>query len=313
MGKIKDLAGKRFSMLTVSKLIKTEAGQTWWECICDCGNRVETTNAMLRTGHKKSCGCKKMYKSSLVGMRFRRLLVIRETEPLKKHKGRYWECRCDCGNYVIKNSKYLSQGDKQSCGCLNAEIRQKINATHEMSNTDIYKRWKGMLKRCKYNKYYTDVEVCPEWNDFDNFYEWAMKNGYEKNLTIDRINPYGNYEPSNCRWVDMKVQSNNKRNNSYYTVDGETHTLTEWIEMYGLDIKTVLYRLKKGMSMKEALTEPLKNRPKKVIWIEGNKEYKSIRECAMDVGVSHTMVSGCMSGRFESVRGYHFKYAGDQL
>lgn len=90
-----------------------------------------------------------------------------------------------------------------------------------LSATGLYSIWCGMKKRCYYQKspnYKSyggrGVKVCDEWkNDFKSFYNWAMSNGYRDNLTIDRINPFGNYEPSNCRWATYEEQAKNKRKN----------------------------------------------------------------------------------------------------
>ena len=90
---------------------------------------------------------------------------------------------------------------------------------HGLSHTRLYSIWCGMKKRCYSEKsinykYYgaRGVKICDEWkNDFKSFYDWAMDNGYKDDLTIDRINPFKNYEPSNCRWATDDDQRHNKR------------------------------------------------------------------------------------------------------
>jgi hypothetical protein len=73
------------------------------------------------------------------------------------------------------------------------------------------------------------ITVCDEWkNDFVEFRNWAINNGYKDGLTLDRINNNGDYEPSNCRWATLLEQANNKSNNRYITYDGETKTYSEW-------------------------------------------------------------------------------------
>lgn len=118
-----------------------------------------------------------------------------------------------------------------------------------------------MKKRCylKCNHDYKNygargIAVCDEWrNDFMAFYNWSMANGYNDTLTIDRIDVNGNYEPNNCRWCNMKQQARNRRNNIYFTYNGETHCLTDWCEILGLNRKTIYERLRHGWSYKRAL------------------------------------------------------------
>lgn len=100
------------------------------------------------------------------------------------------------------------------------------------------------------------ISVCSEWNsDFVSFYEWSMENGYQDCLSIDRINVDGDYEPDNCRWVSMKVQGNNRRNNETLTFDGETHTISEWAEIKSMKYTTLQHRIKNGWTVQRALTE----------------------------------------------------------
>ncbi|RRC92739.1 hypothetical protein EII25_03435 [Erysipelotrichaceae bacterium OH741_COT-311] len=136
-----------------------------------------------------------------------------------------WECNCDCGNKTEVIQENLLNGHTKSCGCASSKYTMgERMKTHGMSNTRLYYVWKAMKARCsnpnveQYPNYGgRGIFVCAEWmSSFDNFKEWALLNGYDSNAefgkcTIDRINPDGNYEPSNCRWVDMKVQANNKR------------------------------------------------------------------------------------------------------
>lgn len=105
----------------------------------------------------------------------------------------------------------------------------------EMKNR-LYSIYQGMTKRCYYPdnqnyKYYggKGIVICNEWkSDFSAFKKWALENGYQDNLTIDRINTNGNYEPSNCRWVSMKEQCNNRTSNHLITYKGKTQNLKQW-------------------------------------------------------------------------------------
>lgn len=102
--------------------------------------------------------------------------------------------------------------------------------------------------------------LCEEWNDdFSIFYNWAINHGYKDNLTIDRINVNGNYEPNNCRWTTMKVQENNKRNNRILAFQGKEQTVTQWSEELGINRETIYYRLKSGWSVEDILLKPVKS------------------------------------------------------
>lgn len=163
-----------------------------------------------------------MRKLNLLGQRFGRLVVIKECEPINKHS--VWLCKCDCGNVKKVQLSSLRRGLTTSCGCKQKEIA-KANATRHGHHADrLYPIWKSMKQRCynpntKDRKYYkdSDVTVCNEWlNDYNAFREWAYANGYDENAkffdcTLDRINPFGNYEPSNCRWVNNYTQQHNKK------------------------------------------------------------------------------------------------------
>lgn len=188
-----------------------------------------------------------------IGKRFGRLTVISlneekiKEEKRKNNKTRiYYNCLCDCGNTTIAEKGKLKNGNTKSCGCLHHDVVSKMLTTHGDSrngkNKRLYSIYKNMKNRC-YNKngqdynYYggKGVIICDEWmNDYINFKNWSLSNGYSDNLTIDRINVNGNYEPSNCRWVDMKTQMNNTTQNHMITYNGEIKTMIEWSEI--LDI-----------------------------------------------------------------------------
>lgn len=131
---------------------------------------------------------------------------------------------------------------------------------HGKYGTRLFNIYNNIKYRCynrnhhKYKIYGArGITMCDEWlHDFMTFYDWAVNNGYNESLTIDRIDVNGNYEPNNCRWVDMKTQQRNRRNNSLVTYRGETKTLSEWCELLGLNYKTVQSRLRYGWSIVRA-------------------------------------------------------------
>lgn len=164
-----------------------------------------------------------MYKhNDLKGQRFGRLSVIGEVGRTKD-RHILWYCLCDCGNNVSISSRDLTSGHTKSCGCYQKEKISEVRFIHGDRDARLYKVWQTMKRRCenpscKSYKWYgaKGVVVCKEWHDYTVFKAWALSSGYDEtakvgDCTIDRINPYGNYEPSNCRWVSMKVQNRNKR------------------------------------------------------------------------------------------------------
>lgn len=310
MGMYKDLTGKKYYMLTVIGRNGSNRYGSVWECRCDCGNTIYVNANMLNSGGKRSCGCQIVYKKNydLTGQRFGRFIVLGEAE--RKYVGnggniRMLRCKCDCGNIVIKRRSAVIKGDTRSCGCLNRDISY-ARARHHMTNTRIHHCWSSMLARCGKHKDYLNVSVCEGWKVFENFYKWSMENGYQDDLSIDRIDPYGNYEPSNCRWTSMKVQQNNKRNNRYFTIDGVTHTMSEWADIYNVPYRLVKGRIRIGWNIVDALTNK-RYATKKTKVIETGVVYPSRRECANALGIDETGIWRCTSGRKESYKGYHFE------
>lgn len=138
----------------------------------------------------------------------------------------------------------------------------KYNYIHGMSKTKLYRAWDSMKARCyrkttaPYPRYGgRGISVCYEWREsFISFMDWSIANGYSDGLSLDRIDPNGNYEPSNCRWVTMKEQENNKPSNRWVEYCGETHTISEWCGILGLSYHALRNRLRRGWSVERALT-----------------------------------------------------------
>lgn len=166
----------------------------------------------------------KKHKIDICGERYGKLYVAKEVDPMVRPDGksprRRYECICDCGNTVIVLMDSLRTGNTKSCGCLSRE-KAKVpkRMTHRKTNTRLYRIWSHMKARCdnpKNNRYYCygerGIKVCDQWHhSFEDFYQWAMDNGYEEHLTIDRIDCDKGYQPDNCRWVPLSEQSKNRR------------------------------------------------------------------------------------------------------
>ena len=149
----------------------------------------------------------------LTGNIYGHLTVIEKDHSNKN--GWYWKCQCDCGNITVVNRRNLANGSIKSCGC----SRPGITRESRRKKSRLYQIWIDMRRRCSNPnvyayKYYgaLGVMVCDEWqNSFASFRDRALKNGYSESLTIDRIDCFGNYEPSNCRWADWSTQRRNQR------------------------------------------------------------------------------------------------------
>lgn len=244
--KAEDLTGKIFGKLTVIKRSENKGKRVMWVCRCECGNETIVSSGHLKEGATKSCGCLLSEKSTNIsGKKFGKLTAIKPNG--KNKKGQIlWLCKCDCGSDYITSASNMLCGNTTSCGC----SRRKNGL---ILNRRIYSIWNGMKNRC-YNSSHIafknyggrGIIICNEWlHDFQAFYGWAIANGYSDDLTIDRIDTNGNYEPSNCRWVSMKVQANNTRKNIKVTYNGEIHTISEWIEIIGVSRRVMENRIKK--------------------------------------------------------------------
>jgi hypothetical protein len=132
-------------------------------------------------------------------------------------------------------------------------------------NKRLYIIWRDMKRRCleknhaSYKNYGgRGIKICEEWYDFIAFRKWALSNGYQDNLEIDRINNDGDYTSENCRWVTDYDQIRNRRVTRWFTIDGVTLCLKDWCIIYNQKVKCVSYRIKKGMTIEDALKKPVK-------------------------------------------------------
>lgn len=197
----------------------------------------------------------------LTGEQFGRWTVL-QCAGRGKHGELQYKCRCECGTERIIRRSSLTSGNSKSCGCLSKDIAKKLNTSHGATHTRLYRIWAGIIQRCcnsrkryEWEKYGgRGISVCDEWkNSFENFQKWALSNGYNEHLSIDRIDVNRGCFPENCRWATAKEQGNNTRSCRKITYKGKTKTMRGWEEEMGLSKGVIYWRLKHGWSEKEAI------------------------------------------------------------
>ena len=153
----------------------------------------------------------------LTGQKIGRLTVVKQMPAVRRRA--QWLCRCDCGTYKVIPAGSLLYGKTRSCGCLRKEMmRKKASTLNGYSIEKLHGVWNTMKQRCQNPKsrdfkYYglRGISVCDAWQDYMVFRSWALASGYKEGLTIDRVDPNGNYTPDNCRWISIQEQQRNRR------------------------------------------------------------------------------------------------------
>lgn len=198
--------------------------------------------------------------TDITNKKFNRLTAL-ERVYCNRQKKMAWNCLCECGNYIVATYHQLNSNNTKSCGCLNNEKVLERNTTHNESKTRLYSIWVGMRQRCNNpnKKSYNDyggrgIRVCSDWDDYINFKNWAMSNGYSDVLTIERIDPNGNYEPNNCTWISKSEQAKNRTNCNFLTFDGKTQTVSDWARELNISRSTINNRLRKGWTIDKVLS-----------------------------------------------------------
>lgn len=192
------------------------------------------------------------------GLVYGRLKVIcRDNE---RREGTYWICECQCGNRKSVHANSLTKGLTQSCGCFHKEVASVTHKTHGMTGTPEYRTWRAVINRCHNPQadnymYYgaRGVSVCDRWrNSFEAFYaDMGPSNG----LTIERIDNSRGYEPSNCRWANLKEQSKNRSSTKWVTYKGETISFVDFAAMFDIPYNTLRNRINAGMSPEDAVSK----------------------------------------------------------
>ena len=196
------------------------------------------------------------------------LTVLRLDHRRKTKSGTalYWLCSCDCGGTNVVMGGNLRNGSVISCGCKWREwLHSDRRRVHGKEPRKLYSMWLNMIQRCEnsgnpeWNNYGgRGISVCMEWrSSYVDFRNWATAHDWQPHLEIDRIGVDGNYEPSNCRFVNQVQQARNKRSNRMLTVGGKTKCIAEWADDTGLQCRTIQRRLGLGWSEEDAVRMPL--------------------------------------------------------
>ena len=200
------------------------------------------------------------------GEKFGRWTVIEETTMTGRYVRRF-RCKCDCGTEKVVRMSKLRYGQSRSCGCLSREMciaMRKSEATHGLSGHHLHSVWNGMKQRClnPHNPAYVNyggrgISVCDEWMEFVPFYEWAVRDGYKRDLTLERKGNNKGYSPDNCTWATRQEQGNNTRQNVKVEYRAVTKTLTQWAHIVGMTPATLFYRVHRGWPTDKAFfTKP---------------------------------------------------------
>lgn len=204
-----------------------------------------------------------------IGDKFGRWTVISEIKVIPDNKGNLKtsvSVKCECGNEKTHFLYVLKKGVSKSCGCLRKEEqsqRGKLTYTHNLSKHPLYGIWRGIKQRCRLttDKYFYNyggrgVDMCDIWYDnFKIFYDWAIDNGWEKGLEINRKDNNGHYEPSNCNFVTSATNMRNTRRTHFLEFNGIRKCITDWATDIGIT-PTRLHRRVQSWGIEKALTTP---------------------------------------------------------
>lgn len=208
------------------------------------------------------------------------------------------------------------------------QIKRDLNRT--IKDKRVYKIWQGMKTRC-YNindsgyKHYggRGIEMCKEWREsFQSFYNWSMNNGYKSNLTIDRVDFNGNYEPINCRWAGYDTQNNNKRDNIVIKYKGKDYSVEDISNMTGVNSSTIRSRLASGWSFEkivetpkleyggDTVSNPTNSRKVRQLTLLGDtiQEFESIKEASKKTGSNYYSISKALRGELKRTNGFKWEY-----
>lgn len=201
-------------------------------------------------------------KTDLEGKRIGRIVVV-DYSHINNRSEAVYNLLCDCGKAYKLNRAEIKKLTGVGCKDCYRKSLPKLSTTHGASYSKLYRKWLSMIQRCcnpncRIFKFYgaKGVAICDEWrSSFEKFSEWAKSSGYVDGLTIDRIDVFKGYSPDNCRWATNKEQSLNRRNTKRYEIDGVSRTIGEWCESFDISPNMARARVRRGMSIMDALTK----------------------------------------------------------
>ena len=307
---IKNLAGKTINGIKViEEAGRTNAQKVKWLCVCpECGeNFIAIGNSLVSNRVKRCPKCSKKKhaeiiteaihnkadryaKEKLIGKKYGSLEIIKRTDKKDKNGKCLYECYCSlCGQTSLFALQNLRR--RKTCGCVKPHVK------HGLRNHRLYHTWMGMKTRCynpnspEYKNYGgRGISICSKWfSDFKVFYDWALSNGYEDALTIERINVNGNYEPSNCTWIPMSEQSNNTRRNNRFTYKGETLNIAQWTKKYNVG-RHIIEEGVRNNNLEAAIKKERRKFTKRNITYLYKGEYLSLKEICRKENVKYTLV-----------------------
>lgn len=216
-----------------------------------------------------------LYKNAIdmTGQKYGRLTVL---GPVGRNKQSYilWLCRCDCGNMSTLKGGDLRFGNTRSCGCFKIEKAILLNTIHGMTDTPLRKIWSDIIKRCtnpnarNYKNYGgRGISIYDGWrHDFQAFHDYVTQLPHcgEKGYSIDRVDNDGDYTPGNVRFATRHEQSHNSRRSTLITHNGETMCIADWARSVGMKPSMLSSRLRRNMSIKDALSTPSRYKTKSI-------------------------------------------------
>jgi hypothetical protein len=208
----------------------------------------------------------KLSSSDVVGLKFGYFTILKDIGTIKGSRRVLVSCVCGTQKEVFLSN--IKRRSHNSCGCMRT-VNQFVK--HGLTKHPLYGIWNGIKVRCSNpnrnaqtvrNYFAKGIKMCAEWkNDFKVFYDWALKNGWEKGLEVDRIDGNGNYCPDNCRIATKKMQARNTKTNIFFTIDGERRCLSEWCEIYCMNYKVTHQRMKRDGHNLESLIKKYGKKP----------------------------------------------------